>query len=185
MTAPATATARQPACIDLQEQFGRRYRIGWEAGGATRYQMPEADRPWLLELRCRYGSVSPHGGALLQAMTDRPRLGTKLRALPCVLSARGELETVVVFHVKDAAVVFSLLKPYRRRQISEAERARLAAQGRRFQFGGGDGLQSDDSALESTIAAPDGATVEGGDFRMNSAGRKRPVTGTDPQSVAQ
>lgn len=41
-----------------------------------------------MRLTCRYGEVYPYGGEILQGMTDRPRLGAKLRALPFVLAAR-------------------------------------------------------------------------------------------------
>jgi len=139
-------------CIDLQQRFGRRYRIGWEAGGATRFQWPEAERLWLMELRCRYGMVYPHGGEILAAVGRGPRTCAKLRALPCVLSARGDLETVVTFHVDHIEQVLAILKPYRRRQVSEAEKERLTAMGERFRFGGTAGVQSDFRTLESTNA---------------------------------
>lgn len=97
-------------CINLQDRFGRRYRVSWEADGATRYHWPEVYRPWLLEIRCRYGLIYPFGAEILQAMTDRPRFGAKLRALPCIQSARGDAETVVTFHVDRAAAVFEVLE---------------------------------------------------------------------------
>jgi hypothetical protein len=145
----------EPTCI---ERFGKRYRIGWEAGGATKGQWPEAERPWLMELRCRFGTIYPKGGEILQAMTDRPRIGAKLRALRCVLSSKGDLETVVSFHVDDIEQVLALLKPYRRRQLSEArrEQLRLAGAGHRFKKQGRPcGTQSDLPAPESTIEPPD------------------------------
>jgi hypothetical protein len=114
-------------CVDLSKQFPR-YRLSWEANGATKgqWKREEGEWPWLMELRGRYGTVSPYGGEILQAMTDRPRIGAQLRALPCVLSARGADEIVVRFHVDHAPAVFNLLRPYRRRQLSEADRAKKA-----------------------------------------------------------
>jgi hypothetical protein len=140
----------EPTCINLEERFGRRYRVSFEADGATRYQWPETERPWLMEIRGRHGMVYPKGGEILQAMTTHTRIAGKLRALPCVVSVRGDAETVVTFHVDDAPAVFQLLKPYRRRHVSPAERERLAALGSRFRFGGGHGVQSDFPAVEST-----------------------------------
>lgn len=153
----------EPSCINLAERFGRRYRVSWEADGATKPQWPREDWPWLMEIRCRYGVIYPEGGEILQAMTDRPRLGAKLRALPCVLSTRGDLETVVTFHVDDAPAVFRLLKPYRRRQVSGAERERLAAVGERFRFRLGHGVESNDSGLESTNDGKDRPRAGGRD----------------------
>ncbi|MGD0950039.1 MAG: hypothetical protein ABSA52_21760 [Candidatus Binatia bacterium] len=140
----------EPSCINLQERFGKRYRVSWEAGGATRYQWPEADRPWLMEIRGRRGVVYPVGGEILTAVGTGARIGAKLRALPCIRSARGELEVVVTFHVDHVPAVLGLLKPYRRRQVSEAARERLATVGARFRFSAGHGVQSEQAGLEST-----------------------------------
>jgi len=138
------------ACINLQERFGRRYRIGWEAGGKTRSQWPPEDWPWLMEIKCRYGTVSPFGGEILQAMTDKPRIGTQLRKLPCVLHARGADEVVIRFHVDHIGQVLALLKPYRRRQASEAERERLARLSHRHGFSAKRISETQHSALGAT-----------------------------------
>jgi len=152
------------SCVNLQERFGRRYRVGWEADGATKGLWPKDDWPWLMEIRGRHGVVSPKGGDVLQAMTPHRRVGARLRALPwCVAIARGEEETVVTFHVDDAAAVFKLIRPYRRRRVSEAERRRLAALSARFGFGAGHISESDFPALESTIASRCDSGIDHGD----------------------
>ena len=87
-----------------------------------------------MELRCRYGRVYPKGGEILQAYSDHPRIRAKLRALPCAMSERGDVETVITFHVDDVKQMFSVLKPYRRRQVSDAERTRLQKMGSRHRF---------------------------------------------------
>jgi hypothetical protein len=46
-------------CANLEEGFGRRYRIGWEANGATKAQWPREEWPWLMEVRCHRGKVYP------------------------------------------------------------------------------------------------------------------------------
>ena len=141
----------EPTCINLEERFGRWYRVGWEADGATRHQWPEADRPWLMELRCRHGLIYPKGGDILQAYTTRRLIGAKLRRLPCSRKARGDVEVVVEFHVADIAQVFAILKPYRRRHLSEAQRQRLRSQG--FKRKGAEAhTESDLADLESTNA---------------------------------
>ena len=115
------------SCINLQERFGQRYRIGWEADGTTRGQWPEADRPWLREIRCkRRGVIYPQGGEILAAMTPRTRVAARLRALPCILSVRGALETIVTFHVDHADAVFEIMQPYKRRKVSASTFANLA-----------------------------------------------------------
>jgi hypothetical protein len=62
----------------------------------------------------------------LAAFTDRPRVGARLRRLPFILSARGDLEVVVTFCINHADAVCAVLKPYRRRRLSPAQRAKNA-----------------------------------------------------------
>jgi hypothetical protein len=153
-----------PTCVDLQARFGRRYRVSFEASGVTRSQWPEADRAWLLEIRCRRGVVYSQGGDVLAAVTDRPLIGRRLRRLPCILSVRGDIETIVTFHVDDAPAVFAQLHPYRRRQVSTAERQRLAALSARHGFrkhGAAPRITDGDfSTSELTIGTTDGEPGE-------------------------
>jgi len=112
--------------VDLRVKFGDRYRIAWEAGGSTRSAWPKPERSWLLELLCRYGIIYPHGGEILSAWTDHPRIGRELERLRCVPRSRGDLETVAVFPVDDATDVFRILKLCRRRCLSDTQRAQTA-----------------------------------------------------------
>jgi hypothetical protein len=61
-----------PACIDLRERFGTRYRVRKEADGATWYDTPEPERVWLFEVPCRSGVVYPHGGEILAGHRHEP-----------------------------------------------------------------------------------------------------------------
>mgnify|MGYP001461173290 CR=1 FL=1 len=116
-----------PTCIDLRERFGTRYRVRKEADGATWHETPEAERPWLLELPCRFGVIYPHGGEILAATVTSRRIGHRVAALPCIRSSRGDTERVVTFHVDDAEAVFALMKPYRVYAMTEARRSALDA----------------------------------------------------------
>lgn len=146
-------------CINLEERFGARYRVRFEANGTTKPRWDREDWPWLMEIHGRYGMVYPQGSDILQAMTKRRRIGAQLRALPCVLTARGERETVITFHIDDAPAVFQLIKPYRRRQVSAAERERLATLSTRFGFGAQHISERDFPAAESTNVVSDGAAA--------------------------
>jgi hypothetical protein len=128
-------------CVNLQERFGQRYRVGWEADGSTRAQWPREEWPWLMELRCHHGKVYPWGGDLLEAVTDGSNIGAQLRRLPFVLATRGHEETVIRFHVDHLPEVLAVLKPYRRRQLSEAEKERLRAMAAPYRFAPGHGVQ--------------------------------------------
>lgn len=172
--------------VDLRATFGGRYRVRWEANGATRSSWPEDERLWLLELRCRYGIVYPYGGEFLAAAADHPRLGAKLRALPFIASAKGDVETVVVFGQDHAKAVFRILKPYRRRQLSETERSRKAEilararlQRRRESLS-----QSDFRALGSTNATPGEAQAAPGPLCASETA-KVDVSRAAPPSATQ
>jgi hypothetical protein len=116
-----------PTCVNLETLFGARYRVRKEADGVTWFDTSEDDRPWLLELPCRFGVVYPHGGDVLAAMVTSRRIGRHVAALPCILSKRGDDELVASFHVDDAEQVLSLLRPYRAHTMTEARRQALAA----------------------------------------------------------
>ena len=160
---PCDRMGMEPSCIDLRERFGKRYRVRFEADGATKNQWPQSDWPWILEIRCKRGRIYPKGGDILQAMTNRRTIGRRLRALPCVLTARGELESVVTFHVDEIDRVCALLKPYRRRVLSETERSRLRELGfKRKALLGNAGSES--TALESTNATENVSGSQPGDL---------------------
>ena len=114
-------------CVNLEERFGKRHGISWEAAGATKSQWPREDWPCLTELRCRRGRIYPKGGEPLQAFTDKPQIAAKLRALACALTVKGHTESVITFHVDQISALLAVLRPYRRRQVSEAERERQSS----------------------------------------------------------
>jgi hypothetical protein len=120
---------KKPTCSSLQERFGSRYRVTLAADRATKAGTPADELPWLFEVRCRFGVVYAYDGEILAASTSSARIGAKLRALPFILHAKGNAEVTIRFHVGHAEDVLRLLKPYRRRQVSEAERERLRAIG--------------------------------------------------------
>ncbi|MGH7787647.1 MAG: hypothetical protein ACRERC_12310 [Candidatus Binatia bacterium] len=134
-------------CIDLAATYGDRYRISSEPQAAL---WPPADRLWLARIACLHGHVGVQGGRRLVAFTDRARIGAQLRALPGIERAQGDAEVRAVFDVDHLSAVLALLRPYRRRQVSAAERARLAAMGAAHRFTAGDGLQGAFPAPEST-----------------------------------
>lgn len=135
------------SCIDLEARFGSRYRIILEEHA---HMWPMSERPWLARIRCRHGHVGVQGGERLYAFTNRPRIGARLRALPFIGKAQGDVEVRVVFPVDHLADVLAILIPYRRRQITEADRERLRAVGAAHRFGRIAGCQSEVTASEST-----------------------------------
>ena len=142
-------------CIDLAERFGRKYRIGYEEQVD---QWPVADRPWLARIRCLYGHVGVQGGERLHAFTDHRLIGRRLRRLPFVEQAQGDEEVRIVFHVEHLAEVLAILKPYRRRVLSEEQKAKQVARlaAHRFKAGQAHAVQSEQTAVEPPHPPPEG-----------------------------
>ncbi len=132
---------------------------------------------WVCLPECRYGLIYPQGGEILQAFTDRSRIAAKLQALACVLSVRGSAETVVTFHVDHIQEVFAVLKPCRRRQVSEGERVRLREMGTAalVRYRANRNVGSDLTALESTRRGRVRGSV--------SDQSLRPSSGAEPEGV--
>ena len=129
------------ACVDLAARFGDRFRLNWEADDRTKLLWPREDHPWLYRIPCRYGHVGVQGGELLYAFSDRPRIGRQLRTLPFIERAAGDLEVRIVFQVDQLAAVLAILRPYRRRRLSNAARAELVDRGAATRFGSAEGTR--------------------------------------------
>lgn len=142
------------ACIDLAADYGSRYRIDYEPHVD---QWPRIEHAWLARIRCLHGYVGVQGGDRLHAFTDRPVIGARLRRLPFVERSQGHAEVRIVFHVDHLAAVLAILKPYRRRQLTDEQRARLTATGRAAlaRNRAAVNVQGDSTALESSRRAPD------------------------------
>jgi len=89
-------------CINLKERFGRRYKVEYEQSYFAEYGPgARVEDPVLMIVPCKYGQLYPAGGNLLAA----------------------------VFDVADLPAVARVMRPRRRRQVSNAEKARLRAMG--------------------------------------------------------
>lgn len=160
MTFPLHTDTEGKRCTDLDVLYGARYRLTWEADGATRSQWPRGDWPWLRRVPCRYGYLYVVGGEMLGAVAvGHPAIGRRLRRLPGVTRAFGAAdETVAHFPVAVAEAVLALLRPYRRRTVSAAERDRLRRVGAAHRFGADHGTESESTAVGSTISRQDDLT---------------------------
>ena len=149
------------SCVNLKERFGRRFRIAYEESYRAAYG-PGATRqdPWLMIVPCRYGHIFPHGGTMLAASIDgHPNVAGQLRRLACCRVHQdgdgGEL--TVVFDVADIAKVARIMRPRRRRQVSDRERDRL----RRMGFQGGSETHVD---VQPAARGCDGEALAGPEY---------------------
>ena len=137
------------APIDLQAEFGRRWRIDQDesAGGRLR-------DPWLATIPCRHGHLFAAGPDSIGAATNRPgAIVRKLRSIPGVeLVADGSDGANVVFGRSALPSVARVMKPRSRRQLSPAHAAALA-RGRKSQKPpSGDSIGGDGSPIGGNTA---------------------------------
>lgn len=113
-------------CINLQDRFGDKYRISFDEAD-DRERRVHLD-PWLLEIRGRRGTIYPYGGDTLAVMVDgRAITAGKLASLPGLTAIQdGDREKTFLFDVTHFDKVAAIVLPYRKRQVSDAERERLA-----------------------------------------------------------
>lgn len=119
-----------PACIDLAERFGRRYRIDNEPAYAAQYgPRSHVSDPWLKIIPCRAGHIYPWGGTRLAAVTHRAGpLARKLAAVPGVtVWLDGSDGVTALFDVAVFPAVAKVMHPrYRRRlDLTPAQRAKI------------------------------------------------------------
>ena len=118
-------------CINLQEQFGTRYRVTFDAAYNPKHVPRDKLDPCMMQMPCQRGVVYPYGGDLLAVEVEGRRVtANRLRELDCTTTFQeGDSFLAVTFHVADFDEVAAIVKPRRRRQVSDAERQRLASIG--------------------------------------------------------
>jgi len=128
-----------PKCINLRQRFGHRYKVVYEESYVAQYgAKARVEAPWLMIVLCQHGHLYPFGGTLLAASVDgHPNVAGVLRRLPCCrVHQDGDFgELTVVFDVVDFPKVAEIMKPRRRRVLSDEARQALvqANQATRFQ----------------------------------------------------
>jgi hypothetical protein len=158
-----------PPCIDLAEHFGRLYRVRYEESYFAQYgRNARVNDPWLKIIPCQRGHIYPFGGNRLAATTNaRGVTARRLAALDfATIHQDGDDGITILFPADRMPEVAALMKPRRRRHVSEAERARLAALGAKYGFQPGTQTRSDErpcvpEALDDPKAIPAGSAVSG------------------------
>ena len=123
-------------CINLQEQFGFRYRITFDPAYDPKHRPKDKLDPWMMRIPCERGIIHPHGGSLLVVEVEqRPITANRLRRLGCTTPHQeGVGFLAMTFDVADFEEVAAIVKPRRRRQISETERKRLRTLSAQYGF---------------------------------------------------
>lgn len=105
-------------CINLQEQFGTRWRIEYEPSYyADRGERTRTEDPWLQVIPCQHGHLCPWGSDLLAASTNgRGVIAKRLKALPFVTVEQDGSDGVnASFPVDHFDEVAKIMKPKRKR----------------------------------------------------------------------
>ena len=108
--------------IDLQKEFGHRWKIGLDVAARGR-----RSDPWNYTIVCRHGEICPWGDDLLAASTANPgAVANRLRALPFVeVTHDGDDGATVVFPSRYVRTIAGIMKPRRKRKASPSQLAAL------------------------------------------------------------
>lgn len=117
-------------CIDLQERFGDRYRIGFDPAYDPRGRK-HLD-PWMMLIPCRFGTIYPSGGDKLRVDIDgHVKLAKKVATIAgCRLVQDGDDEKTFEFPANLFNAVAKIVKPRRKAQ----SRANILHIGHRTRF---------------------------------------------------
>jgi len=126
-------------CINLLEVFGNHYRITFDPAYSARGVPCGKLDCWMMQVPCQGRGVTiyPYGGNSLAVEVDRrPSIAAKLRGIEGLkLHQDGDNETTFLFDVALFEQVAEVVKPRRKRQVSDERRQELVSYGRRYGFG--------------------------------------------------
>jgi hypothetical protein len=105
---------------NLQSLFGNRFRT--EHDPAAKTPSEKAD-PWMMTLPCQNGDIYPHGADRL-AVECKTKTAHKLMAMSGItVHQQGDTEWTLLFDVAMFDAVAAIVKPRRRRRLSEEQKA--------------------------------------------------------------
>ncbi len=118
-------------CIDLRARFGQRWRIDYEQPHTSR-----TSDPWYQKIRCTHGHICPWGGDQLAACTNKrgPIAGRLQRLSFTEVAQAGDDGSNVVFPVDHFEEIAKIMRPKRRRRMSEEQRQAAADRLAEFRF---------------------------------------------------
>ena len=126
-------------CTNLREVFGAKYRITFDPAYSPR-NVPRAKLdPWMMQIRCagRGVIIYPHSGTILAIEVDRrPSIAAKLAAMEGVkLRQDGDTEKTFLFDARLFDQVAQVVKPRKRRLLTDTQLQALLKHQRRFEAG--------------------------------------------------
>jgi len=135
--------------VNLKRRFGHRYRMESEESYNSEHgEHGRAEDPWLMIIPAQHRHFYPQGEDTLAFATDKSgSIAESLRKLDFAeILQDGDDGVNIAFPVERFEEVASIVKPKRRRRLSEQHKCRLLEAGRSHRFGGGDGPQKSPAA---------------------------------------
>jgi len=124
-------------CTNLKDLFGEHYKLQYEESYyAERPEFRKQEAPWLTQIPCQHGHIGVWGDDWLVASTNRAgSIAKRLSDLPFTTVAQdGDDGANVLFTLDHFDEVAEIMKPRRRRRLSEEHKARLAASNAKYRF---------------------------------------------------
>ena len=117
--------------LNLKEFFGHRFNVGYDPAAET---YAERQNPWMMTLCCMNGVIYPHGSTLL-AVECKGTTAKRLMDLPGVtVHQQGDMEWTLLFDVAIFEAVAAIVKPRKRRRLTEDQRAGNVERLKAFRF---------------------------------------------------
>lgn len=107
---------------NLRDLFGDKYRVTWEQDGAINHHDSNPDTVWRMRIVGKRGEVYPYGPGKIGVMTGNCHVARNL-GKPI---KPGE-ETAIIVDIPLAETVFDLIKPRRRKNLTQEQRDEIAA----------------------------------------------------------
>ena len=123
-----------PTCINLAERFGNRFKIDFDPAYNPKGRRRNNLDPWCMIIPCERGHIFPHGDDVLAIELEKhPGIARRVGKLGCTsLHQEGDDFACFLFDASDFDLVAAIVKPKRRRRVSEANRE--AARQRMLKF---------------------------------------------------
>ncbi len=124
-------------CINLKRQFGDQYKVTYEESYYAEYgPSARTEDPWLMVILCQHGEIYPHGGNQLAASTKvAGGIARTLKALTfTTLHQDGADGVDVIFPIDRFDEIAAVMKPRKRRRMTEAAKRQAADRLRQYQF---------------------------------------------------
>jgi hypothetical protein len=114
--------AFMPEPINLKKVFTS-YRINYDPAALSR---AERHSPWSYQIPCVNGTIWPYSDQLLAVDVDgHPHVARKLEQLDLDMLVNGEHEKTFLFPLEQAEQVLEIVKPRRRRRLSNEYKMQL------------------------------------------------------------